>query len=59
MKQVQTYHSSDNFKEMILKHLMVKTYKSNFKTIYKLFDNDYYLMSSKEEIGFEKKIKER
>lgn len=31
-----------------------KTYKSNFKTIYKLLDNDYYLISSKEEIGFEK-----
>lgn len=33
-----------------------KIYKSIFKSIYRLDDNnDYYLLSSKEEIGFEKK----
>jgi hypothetical protein len=36
-----------------------KTYKSNFKTIYRMLDNDYYLVSSKEEIAFEKENKEK
>ena len=33
-------------------------YKSSFKTIYKMDNNNYYLMSSIEEIGFKKIAKE-
>lgn len=36
-----------------------KIYKSNFKANYKIIDNEYYLISSKEEIGFEKETKGR
>ncbi|MGG7036187.1 MAG: hypothetical protein ACI7YS_13475 [Flavobacterium sp.] len=34
-------------------------YKSNFKTIYKIIDEDYFLASSREEIGFERIEKDR
>lgn len=34
-----------------------KIYKSNFKTIYRFENSNYFLLSSKEEIGFEKKSK--
>jgi hypothetical protein len=34
-----------------------KIYKSIFKTIYRLENSNYFLLSSKEEIGFEKKSK--
>jgi hypothetical protein len=34
-------------------------YKSIFKTIYRIDGSDYYLMSSKEEIGFERVDKNR
>lgn len=34
-------------------------YKSMYKTIYKFYNNHYYLLSSKEEIGFEKVEKDK
>ncbi len=34
-------------------------YKSMYKTIYKIYNNHYYLLSSKEEIGFEKVEKDK
>lgn len=34
-----------------------KIYKSNFKTIYRVENTNYFLLSSREEIGFEKKNK--
>jgi hypothetical protein len=34
-----------------------KIYKSNFKTIYRFENSNYFLLSSREEIGFEKKNK--
>lgn len=34
-----------------------KIYKSNFKTTYRLENSNYFLLSSKEEIGFDKKSK--
>jgi hypothetical protein len=34
-----------------------KIYKSNFKTIYRFENSNYFLLSSREEIGFDKKTK--
>lgn len=36
-----------------------EVYKSNFKTIYSFSDTEYYLLSSKEEIGFKKESKKQ